>query len=346
MAAPNGSTIGDGGEAPGAAIDALAAELGLTKRTREEWRARGIVPRPRRAGNDGRKPLWLYPPHTPGQLRAAARWRRQSRDLDAIKVAVWSEGYPLPLDEIRASLTLVVDRFEQAMLKDLARYADGLDTDELLQNPKKLREALERYGDALARRRARSPMKRRVRMTLAERQRGIIYMLAPFLGVEQPHEDAIYAERAFGLSRGRSGTAQGLLPEPAAAYVAMNPITPAAMRKAIATADTDTYALVQALLHTFQTLLPALLPILLPANSALQPFGTEALALFEEAPASAVALMAAGFVTHVERQRATRDLTPEMIDSIRPQAVAREIFGALNSTQREQFVQGLRNRQK
>jgi hypothetical protein len=81
--------------------------------------------------------------------------------------------------------------------------------------------------------------------------------------------------------------------------------------------------LVQALLHTFQTLLPALLPILLPTNSALQPFGTEALALFQEAPAPAVALMAAAFVTHVERQRATKDVTPEMIESIQPQTVAR-----------------------
>ena len=55
------------------AVLTLARELGLKERRVEEWRSWGLVPSPRRAPNVGKRPRWIYPPHTLAQLRALGR---------------------------------------------------------------------------------------------------------------------------------------------------------------------------------------------------------------------------------------------------------------------------------
>jgi MerR HTH family regulatory protein len=232
-------------------LERLANELGVNKRRLEEWRARGLIPRPALAGYEGKRPVWVYPARAAKQLRAIVRLRKNTRDLDAIRAALWAQGYPVPTEAVRSSLLTVIDRFEQAMVRDLARFTpEGMTVTDLQHDPDALRAALVAYADELARRRSRSPLTRKVRMSAAERQRGMFYMLAPFFDQPRDEADAILAERLYGISRGRSGTARGALELPPSEHFPRNPLTADVLRAGVEAADDRTFAFVGAMLHS------------------------------------------------------------------------------------------------
>ena len=332
-------------EITAAALAAVARELGVGQRQLEDWRERGLVPRPRRAGYQGKRPIWLYPAHAEAQLRAAVRLRKGTRDLDAIKVALWAEGFPIPLDELRESLFVVVARFERALVDEVTRFApsDHQGTN-LVDDPQALDQALEGYADELARLRSRQPFKRRARLTLAQRQRAFLYMLAPFFGVDQNADDALLAERLYGITRGRSGTAGGDLLEPPQSYVGVRPLSGREMREAIETADLLSFALVQGGLETFLKLFPTLVPIFVASVPALQPFVQDAIELLSDLPAPLVAVFAAALLTNVQRRRATEELTPELVQQIRPGPMFTALVEAFDDEQREAFLEAVRSK--
>jgi MerR HTH family regulatory protein len=320
-------------------LERLANELGVNKRRLEEWRARGLIPRPALAGYEGKRPVWVYPARAAKQLRAIVRLRKNTRDLDAIRAALWAQGYPVPTEAVRSSLLTVIDRFEQAMVRDLARFTpEGMTVTDLQHDPDALRAALVAYADELARRRSRSPLTRKVRMSAAERQRGMFYMLAPFFDQPRDEADAILAERLYGISRGRSGTARGALELPPSEHFPRNPLTADVLRAGVEAADDRTFAFVGAMLHSFLTLMPALLPILVPADSELRSFVEDAIELFKDPPAHAIALLASAFIANTHRRRSETELTEELVDAVQVSNLFSEIFNMLGPEQRRQLT--------
>ncbi|MFE6853667.1 hypothetical protein ACFVDH_23105, partial [Streptomyces sp. NPDC057674] len=55
---------------------AISAGLStMNERRLEDFRRDGLMPRPVRVGNDGRRPVWVYPPGSDRQLIRLLRWR-------------------------------------------------------------------------------------------------------------------------------------------------------------------------------------------------------------------------------------------------------------------------------
>src|SRR5262249_25596508 len=137
--------------------------------------------------------------------------------------------------------------------------------------------------------------------------------------------------------------AGGALSEPPHSYVGVQPLSGAEMRRAIETADDNALTFVQGGLEMFLKLFPALVPVLLPANSPLQEFMQEALELFRHIPAPVVALFAAALITNVQRRRTVEELTPEMIQLLRPEAALPALFRELDDKQKETFLSSLKS---
>jgi hypothetical protein len=324
---------------PAEELYALADRLGVTKRTFEEWRHRGLIEHPTRVGFDGKRPLWAYPAEAPKQLREIVRLRRQTPHLDAILIMLWARDLTASVDDVRAALLSILDRFEQTLLRDIAKVgAPGATVDDLRDHPDAMRLALERYADEVARRRTRSPDKHRVRMTLAERQRGWFYMLAPFFDQQRDDADALHAERVLGIARGRSGTAGGLPELTPNEHLATRSLTPAALRPAITAADDTTYIFVATALNSFLTLTPLLMPILLPATSTLRTVSEETVDLIRNPPPEFIALLAAVIVRNTHERRAHHELTPDLIQSLERSTLWAQIIPALTLEQRKQLT--------
>jgi hypothetical protein len=326
-------------EIPSERVLAVAVELGIDARRLEDWRDRGLVPKPRRVGSEGRRPRWLYPPHTEQQLRAAVRWRSTTRDFDSIKIGLWADGFPIELETVRASLLSLVDQFQAALAKEVARITPTGEA--ALGDRAALEQGLAAYADDLARRRSRQPFKRTVRLSLPERQRAFLYMLAPLFQLEPNPDDAGLAEKLYGIARGRSGTAGGALPDTPDAYVGFRPLSAVEMREAINAADALTFRFVQGSLEAFLKLAPALIPFLYSSNPGLGGFLENARELLDEMPAAVIALFAIVQITNTERQRAVQELTPEIVAAFRPETLLPALFEVLTPDERKAFLEGI-----
>jgi hypothetical protein len=307
----------------------LAAKLGVGERRLEDWRAANLIPRPTKKGYDGRRPLWFYPPHSARQLEAVVRWRKRSRGLGGITAALWAEGLPIPLEQVRADILETLDSFERVMLEELTRFApEGTDPEDLQRDPKALRVALESYADELARMRSRFPLERRVRMTLPERRRAMSYWLALVHGLEKDPADAVLLERLIGLSRGRSGRLGSQVDWPAEESFPQAPITPGALRLAVAEADTETFRFVGAALESMLKFIRYLAPVLVPTD--LRTFSEDANAFVDETPAPGIALFAAVLIASVHRKRGLEELSSEHVEALQLSNAFREITADLS----------------
>lgn len=90
---------------------ALAASEGfsspeISARKIERWRKADLLPRPRRISlGRGKGMRSEYAPETGRQFLAICRLRRRfPHDLDAIRFALWYEGYALPLADVKRSI--------------------------------------------------------------------------------------------------------------------------------------------------------------------------------------------------------------------------------------------------
>src|SRR5215212_7448136 len=163
----------------------------VTPRLIESWIYKGLLPRPTRTGHLGRTPQWRYPPETPDQVVAICRWRKMSRDLDAIRVAVWLEGFDQDLAAVRASLL--------AVLTDIQRQAQGF-----LHKEGGIEAASRRLAAA---RGLNNPLRGPTRTrSLALRTQSVEAMLRLFLFGDITtfdHETGIGVERLLSIRPGR-----------------------------------------------------------------------------------------------------------------------------------------------
>jgi hypothetical protein len=170
----------------------------IDERTLEYWRGRRLLPTPERVGQQGRNPVRVYPDGTDDWLRALLAWRATSlRDLDAVRVALWAEGYPQEFDDVRASGAAVMDRSLRRIARNLEPYGGYHPED-----PARTAAAIEGFAFKQAGR--RGPRNRRpIRMRMAERAAAKAYGMRSLLGLEAggvpDGELARLVGRDFGL---------------------------------------------------------------------------------------------------------------------------------------------------
>jgi len=326
-------------------LQAVAAEFSVKPRLLSAWRARGLLPRATRFGNDGSRPLWGYPPDTDRRLRAIVRWRRTTRDLETIKVGLWAEGFNVTTEVVRTAILRVVDVYEDSLMHELASFAPpGIEAADLLSGSAALPHAVERFAGETARMRGRSPLPRRVEMQLADRERGMRYGLSLALGLETDPADALQLERILGLSRGRSGTARGVVDWPPSEN--FRPFSPQSLRSAVETAHEQYFAVVQTMLQTFLQLLRFLFPVLIPADSSVQAFAKDANAIFDEAPGEAIALIAATVLANFVEERPDRETLATQTEYLQVKNMVNELVTDLSDEQKRELARQLRAHRK
>jgi hypothetical protein len=172
----------------------------------ESWRDNGLLPRQDRVGQQGKRPIWAYPEGTDRQLLALLRWRKVTRDLDSIRVALWVEGYAIATPDARASLLKVLNRYATVVDSALDERRQRVASD--CGREPELEEVVESLAGEAAGKRANPPAPKTIRMPFDERVRGFTYLIRLGLGLgldDVPAEDAKLAERAIGLAAARRG---------------------------------------------------------------------------------------------------------------------------------------------
>lgn len=189
---------------------AAAVDPSVTERTLEFWRHQGLLPRPHRSGQNGKRPIWTYPPETADQLAMLLRLREQTRDPNAMRATLWYDGYDVQTARVRDSISTYLRELLDSFEKELAKHRpDGVDdTDARWQ-------AIERVAGVLAGKRGKG-FPRLGRQALAERTRGIALTLGLLLGDETAvghlEADGAAAERLIGVDRGRRFRPNGVAP--------------------------------------------------------------------------------------------------------------------------------------
>ncbi|MEU0651475.1 hypothetical protein ABZ485_04380 [Streptomyces albogriseolus] len=174
----------------------------MTERRLEDFRRDGLMPRPVRVGNDGRRPVWIYPPGSDRQLVQLLRWREHTSNADVLRVVLWIEGFPLALDAVRASATAVMDGLshELEQLLQTEASSQGL-------NPANDQAAVVvAVAETMAAKRGKNALPRPIRVPAGERATAIAHLLQIFALGTQPdvaEDEAKTIEKVLGVSPGR-----------------------------------------------------------------------------------------------------------------------------------------------
>jgi DNA-binding transcriptional MerR regulator len=169
---------------------AIAKEHGVSARSLELWRSRGLLPAATRQPRG--RAVWLYPPGSERQLARLVHWRERTRSLSLIAIALWVEGFTIDAERILAALDAITDQL-----------ANELD-------PKgDIHDFIARQARKLAGARGKRALPRIVRMKSEERVRACAYLLAVALDaedeIERRKDDVVLVERMFGLRSGQHG---------------------------------------------------------------------------------------------------------------------------------------------
>ncbi|MGW0137514.1 hypothetical protein [Streptomyces calvus] len=190
---------------------AASAGLTVSERLLEEFRRHSLVPRPIRVGNDGRRPVWVYPPGSDRQLVRLLRWREHTKNNDVLRVMLWLEGFPIALAIVRTSASAAMDAL-------LSSWEQGLRTAACRQglDPEVGQEAvLAAAARATAAKRGENALPRPIRVPADDRATAVKHLLQIFgLGQrpEMTEEDAETIEKVLGVSPGRRQRVEGAGP--------------------------------------------------------------------------------------------------------------------------------------
>lgn len=327
-----------------AAAERAGFDLGAQKtayRLLESWRARGLLPHPIRVGKDGKRTIWAYPTRTDQQLLALLRWRQKTRNsLDAVKAALWAEGFDIPLADARTSMLNVLENIEKALVAELAKFTpDGVDPRTLDEHPKTFRMAITAWADEVARMRSRSPIPRDLSasMTLPQRTRAMAYWLSFAAGVTPDPSDAHYLELLFGIRRGRAAPLAGVLPDsPEETFPTWMAQHPRALHEAVATAPDAALHLVQSMLQTTLTLFPLIAPVLISADVQTTKFLDRMFGFLDEASPESIVLLAAVQIANIERKAADDQTLEHFAKLLKPASIWNELKPKLSTDQQKE----------
>lgn len=181
---------------------ALAGEMdpSITERTLEHWRYQGLLSRPERSGQDGKRPVWTYSAETADQLRALLHWREQTRDPDVLLAALWYEGFLIDTGRARNSIGNYLRQLRASCEKELAKRSTTPN------DPEARWEAIEAVARVMARKRGKG-FPRLSRQSLDDRTTAISLTLGLVLGdqhaTERLESHAPAVEKLIGVDRGR-----------------------------------------------------------------------------------------------------------------------------------------------
>lgn len=322
---------------------AIASEHGVTARSVELWRSRGLLPAPSRQPKG--RAVWLYPPGTGRQLERLLHWRGKTRSLSLVAIALWIEGFPIGVERIRVALGKVTDQ----MANELDPSGDT-------------QTFIEQQARKLAGARGKHALPRIVKMKSDERVRACAYLLAVALDakdeIERRESDAVLVERMLGLRSGQHG---GLANhEPFVDLVrSLRPIMAVGkVREALAAATDQQLELTRLTARMTSVWMPLLLPEMLAEHSATEagPLRKLAEQNFKEPAIEVCALQIIHQLLAMhERQPAPDELTQAIVAlqsvttdlallSIFPADKRHEILSQLPSDTRQPIVSELRER--
>ncbi|MDX2621280.1 hypothetical protein PV356_17380 [Streptomyces sp. WI03-5b] len=174
----------------------------MTERRLEDFRRDGLMPRPVRVGNDGRRPVWIYPPGSDRQLVQLLRWRKHTSNVNVLRVVLWIEGFPLALDVVRASATAVMDGLSHELEQLLQTEASSRDLD-----PADDQDAVvDAVAETMAAKRGKDALPRPIRVPAGKRATAVAQLLRIFAVGTQPNvteDEAETVEKVLGVSPGR-----------------------------------------------------------------------------------------------------------------------------------------------
>jgi DNA-binding transcriptional MerR regulator len=275
------------------------------------WRRRGLLPPAERI--NGRL---VYPAYAVGQLRAIARWRaRGVRSIDATKVVLWIEGFPVPLEEIRRLLQVFFDSWAASI---------ALFTQQP-QHPGTAAEAIEASVREIAAMRSRSPLPepmRKRKMKRREREEALIFAAFSLTGqaaeAAKRIQAAPFLDRLLGLDRRRTAV-QPLLASADPLFL-LRMADPATLRTGAFEADADELEYVRRLLQTSLRYGGGFLALFIrdlgPSAQQLFAMLTEATPARMIGPLLGFAITSLAGTTHANRDKfdlaeALRELRPE-----------------------------------
>jgi hypothetical protein len=237
----------------------VAARHGFTisQRSLELWRYRGLLPRGRRSA--GTKATWIYPRHSEAQLLRLLHWRKRTRRLDLILIALWVDGFDIPTYRARDAMVRIIDSFFSELLGELDHTDD-------------MSAALDRCAHKLASKRGRGSLPRVVRMSAAERTHAVAFMLAHLLDLDEEiarrAEDRVLLERMFGLRSGHAGGLAALLGLDEDPILIPRLPSPARLREILDSAPEEELEFVRRVAHMFVVWIPLLMPSFIDQHGA------------------------------------------------------------------------------
>lgn len=185
-------------------------EPDLTERTLEYWRNQNLLPSPERSSQEGKRPIWTYPDETTDQLRTLLHLRKESRDPNALRAALWFDGYPVKLTRVRESISTYLIQFQSTFEKELDKLRP-----QIASESEASWIAIEQIASKLARKR-RNGFPRLARQPQAERIQAVALMLGLLLGnpsaMQRLEHDGPFVERLVGLDQGRRVRPEGIGP--------------------------------------------------------------------------------------------------------------------------------------
>jgi DNA-binding transcriptional MerR regulator len=236
-------------------LRAIASEHGVTARSLELWRSRGLLPAPARQPKG--RAVWLYPPGTERQLERLLHWRSKTRSLSLIAIVLWIEAFPIDVERIRTALGTVTDQMASELdpSGDIPAFID--------QQARKLAAA-----------RGKNSFPRIVKMKSAERIRACGYLLAVALDaedeIERREEDAVLVERMLGLRSGQRGGLANKEPFIDAVRSLRPVMAVGKVREALASATDEQLELTRLTARLTSVWMPLLLPEMLAEYSAAE----------------------------------------------------------------------------
>ena len=188
---------------------AAEIDLAVTDRTLEFWRHQGLLPGPRRSGQNGKTPLWTYPTEAVDQPRALVRLRERRKDSNILRAALWSEGNSIEASGVRRSISTFLSQMQEICERELVKRLFGANDHDARW------EAIRSVAKVLAGKRGKG-LPGLTRQALSERIGAIVLTLGLVLGDEQPKQhlmlDASAVERLIRVGRGRRFRPNGARP--------------------------------------------------------------------------------------------------------------------------------------
>jgi hypothetical protein len=311
----------------------LAAAHGhrITARSLELWRYRGLLPRPVRQPKG--RAVWLYPAGSDRQLLRLLHWRARSRTLDAVRVALWVEGFPVELGDVRDSLRSLLNSFAGTVERELGEPGD-------------LSQAIDRRARSIASMRSRAPFPRVVRMTLTERSRAYGYALAIMSGdsdeIERRSADSMLLERMLGLRSGHTDGLAELSPLHNGVIALVPVLSLSDAQTTIAEATEEQYELIRRLARATLLWVPLLVPLIETTIGAKAvPLTSAARDMFRDPPAEVHAVIATSMLVSLTTKAPGQPEIERLLSQMTPGAVDREMLSLITDNARQRGLRAL-----